>query len=44
MGGGVLPVQASTYQMAILLQYNSANEHSVSHLEACTQLSKVGAM
>ena len=34
-------VQASTYQMAILLQFNSTTENPVSHLEACTQLARV---
>lgn len=33
--------KASTYQMAILLQFNSTVENPVSHLEACTQLSRV---
>ena len=33
--------KASTYQMAILLQFNSTTDNQVSHLEACTQLSRV---
>lgn len=31
-------LQVSTYQMAILLQYNAATSHTLTHLEASTQL------
>ena len=33
--------QASTYQMALLLQFNTATEHTIAHLQACTQLKEV---
>ena len=36
--------QASTYQMALLLQFNTATEHTVSHLQACTQLKEVHSL
>ena len=35
--------QASTYQMALLLQFNTATEHTVAHLQACTQLKEVNS-
>ena len=37
-------VQVSTYQMAILLQYNAATSHTLTHLEASTQLKEVSTV
>lgn len=38
---GSLMVQVSTYQMSILLQFNSSSELRLSHLQISTQLSDV---